>query len=68
MTIDIIPTSKLRHGDTFRTLDRAGDCVLIGDVTELIECDEHEDAGRTIWKQIGNDEDAYSQDTGARGA
>lgn len=66
-SLDIVPASDLRHGDTFRTLDRAGDYVLVGSVSELIACDEHEDAGKTIWKQVGEGEDAHRRDTGARG-
>lgn len=64
--IDIINTSELKNGDTYRTLDRAGDYVLIGSISELIDCKEYEDARGTIWRHVGEGEYSYAQDTGAR--
>lgn len=66
-TVEVVASDELRSGDEYRDLGRSGGYVLIGGSRALLECDEHDDAGKTIWRQIGEGEDAYRQNTGARG-
>lgn len=66
-TLEIIPTSDLTDGDTYRKLQRGGDYVVRGSVADLVSDCEIEDAEPTVYRQFGEDEDATESDTGARG-
>lgn len=63
MSTNLISREDLADRDTFRELE--GDCVLEGSIDDLI-ADETEGASRVIYRQIGEGQDAYREDTGAR--
>lgn len=67
-----IDSNALINGDLYRTLRGAGtDQVLCGTFDELTAYEGVEDGERlvevTIWKQVGEGDDAYRVDTGGRG-